>query len=259
MCLSIKNIMILSKSPLLKYSLNTIQLVKLNSKFTNVKEFIKHVINNILIYSEFMNFGAPWIFPGTSANFSHNLRSCTHKCTLVVMYPSVLQLEKTSSGRYHTKINNTRLVIDSDKIDQIGSHLRKLIFSQLLFTKTLKLSHLYFCYKLYFFYKFIFPYKAIFLYKSISSQSLILKTLESSHFNFYHFSCLKKIKPFKISTVIKIFLYNRTHFNNFLTNNLLKILKLFLGISYNLSTLQFLFSMKKFPATVKMRHLKLII
>ena len=88
-----------------------------------------------------MNFGAPWSFRCTPANYSHR---SLNKCMLFVMYSCVLQLRKTSSDRYHSETNNTGLFIDSDKIEQIGSKLRELIFFQLLFYRTLTPLHFYF-------------------------------------------------------------------------------------------------------------------
>ena len=108
-----KNIMSLSKNtfllPFVKYLLTLIQRVILIFEFPSVKEFIKLVINNnlIFVYSDLMNFVAPWSVRYMPANYSLRTRT---KCMLYTMFSCVLQLGKTSSDRYHTEHKQHQII-----------------------------------------------------------------------------------------------------------------------------------------------------
>ena len=86
-----------------------------------VTPFIKSIVNNkftFCVYSDLMCFSALCI----GRSMSHNLIRWTHnKCTLYITLHTtssgVLQLGKTSSARFLTKINNTELFIYSEQFE----------------------------------------------------------------------------------------------------------------------------------------------
>ena len=129
--------------------------------------FIKSIVINKLtfcVYSDLMSFGAPCIGRHMSPNL---IRWTRTKCTLYKTSSGVLQLGKTSSVRFHTKINNIKLIIYSEKFEPSRSSQCVSIFV-LFFTHILqKLSHVFTNYKELTLFK-PFPLKKIFLLLFVS-------------------------------------------------------------------------------------------
>ena len=101
----------------LKCLLMSIQSVFPIIKYLIVIPFIKSIVINKLtfcVYSDLMSFGAPCIGRHMSPNL---IRWTRTKCTLYTTSSGVLQLGKTSSARFHTKINIIKLIIYSEKFE----------------------------------------------------------------------------------------------------------------------------------------------
>ena len=107
-----------------------------------------------------MSFGPPC----NGRHMPSNLICRTRiKCTLYTMSSSVLQLGKTSSARFRTKINNIKLIIYSDKFKLLRSSQCVPIFLFFVAHTLQELSHILTMYKEITFYKLVLLKKIFFL------------------------------------------------------------------------------------------------
>ena len=116
----------------LKYLLTSIHSLFQIIKYLIVTPFIKSIVNNkftFCVYSDLMCFNAPCIGRFMCPNlirWTHN--KCTLYSTLHTTSSGVLQLGKTSSVRFLTKINNIELFIYSEQFEPSRSTMCISIF-----------------------------------------------------------------------------------------------------------------------------------